>query len=547
MIVAAVFAVLLSSQTPKELLGRDVGIRVVSSSGELVQELLVRTGNGAWRPVLVSPTDPLVGSHANRVHANELGVDDGALYTSRPTFAFEDAAVDLSKRTLTLTSDSQHAKISEALTIPAEGNEIAVTLKAHIKDRNPRIQHFLATYAFAPGMPDTTWAPALRIRDDAVIGDHFFRSPGLVVQQNKVSAVLMPNLDVLAENRPIPTILDLDCDPPVGDKPLVSYGFADYRLISHVQFAHDNSMIRPVPADLSLAFNIRLSADSEPHSAYKQLADEMWTDYGHRYFDKILPQAMPFADYANVCYPAAIGEKMTGGWFETAIDNQTCGGLPAGWGLEQGWVSWQSWFNQLRSAWGMHWWGTKLGNADWTDKSDKMVNLALAAPMNQGACPTTYDSHKHAWVGSLIAPTDDCYYDLTNIAWKGIWLQRWLKFADCPRREDINAQLKAMVGLMLAKQRADGSFPPGSPKVFKLYRCWIARPSQLCPVGSWPSGQWPSQMAPQRMMRNEPPSERPTSWQAKWLTRSDITTLKPSFHALPRSATKRTRSSTIQR
>ncbi len=457
MIFAIAAVILPSSQVSTQLMGRDVGVRVVASNGELVQELVVHSATKGWIPVLVSPTDPLVKSHAARLTPNELGMEGGMLFSSQPTFAFED--VKVGGRTLTLTSDTAHSKIEESLTVPAEGTEIQVSLKAHIKDPNPRIQHFLATYAFAPGTPDSTWAPGLRIRDDAVIGDHFFRSPAVVAQQREVSAILMPDLDVLAENRPIPTILDLDCKPKVGDKPLLSYGFADYRLVSHVQFAHDSSMARPVPANLQLGFKIRLSADMAPYSAYEQVATEMWATYGHRFFDKILPQAMPFADYAKVCYPAAIGEKMTGGWFEATIDGQVCGGMPAGWGLEQGWVSWQDWFNQLRSAWGMHWWGAKLGNPDWTAKSNKMLNLALAAPMDRGACPTTYDSRNHTWKGSLITPTKDCYYDLTNIAWKGLWLQRWLSFPDCPRRSEIESQLKAMADLLMSHQQPDGSFP----------------------------------------------------------------------------------------
>ena len=61
--------------------------------------------------------------------------------------------------------------------------------------------------------------------------------------------------------------------------------------------------------------------------------------------------------------------------------------------------------------------GKKLGNQDWVEKSGKMLNLALAAPMDRGACPTTYRSREKAWTGSIIAPDPKCYYDLTNMAW----------------------------------------------------------------------------------------------------------------------------------
>jgi len=88
--------------------------------------------------------------------------------------------------------------------------------------------------------------------------------------------------------------------------------------------------------------------------------------------------------------------------------------------------------------------------------------------MKNGACPTTYDSRNHSWRGSLITPTDDCYYDLTNIAWKGIWLLRWLEFADCPRRADVEAQVYAIARLLTSRQREDGSFPTWLDKNLKV-------------------------------------------------------------------------------
>ena len=141
------------------------------------------------------------------------------------------------------------------------------------------------------------------------------------------------------------------------------------------------------------------------------------------------------------------------------IDGQPCGGICSGWGFTDGWVSWQAWFNQLRSAWGLHWWGKRLGTQDWIDKSDKMLNLALAAPVDRGACPTTYQSREKSWRGSLITPRPECYYDLTNIAWKGIWMLRWLQFDDCPRKDEIIKQCRAMADLMVSKQNSDGSIP----------------------------------------------------------------------------------------
>ncbi|HSI73882.1 MAG TPA: hypothetical protein VK934_11965, partial [Fimbriimonas sp.] len=124
----------------------------------------------------------------------------------------------------------------------------------------------------------------------------------------------------------------------------------------------------------------------------------------------------------------------------------------------------------------------------WVDKADKMLNLALAAPMNQGAVPTTYQSRTKQWKGSLITPSAECYYDLTNMAWKGIWMLKWLEFGDCPRQEEIQRQLDAMANLMLRFQAKDGSFPTWLSKDLKVVP--ILDRSAQAALPTWFLAEW---------------------------------------------------------
>ncbi|MDR3692214.1 MAG: hypothetical protein P4L46_22725 [Fimbriimonas sp.] len=444
---------------PLSLLGHDVGVRLIRSNGEVVQEFLARDSHGQFQKVLLSPTHPEVKRQKGAKRASAVGVPTVGLYAEPPTFLFTEADVDEAARTIRLKGGGVNADVVETITIPETGNLIDVKLATHFKSANPILDHLMATFVFAPGKPDTTWTPGLRSRPEQVIGDHFFRSPAVLAQRGAIAAALMPDLDVLAGNRPMPTIVDLNCSSGFCSQPLLGYGFCDYRVSAHVAFSHDASMARPVPPDLLLGFQLRLDAEAKPFAGYQPVSELMWDKYGHGYLDKILPQAVPFEDYAKFCYPAAFEEKDTGGWFEQTIDGNVCGGLPSGWGLGEGWVSWQAWFCQIRSAWGLRWWGKRLGKTDWVEKGEKMLNLALAAPMKDGACPTTFESKTGQWRGTLVAPSKDCYYDLTNIAWKGIQLLRWLRLPDCPRREEIQRQVDAMSDMLVAKQNKDGSWP----------------------------------------------------------------------------------------
>lgn len=478
MVHAMVLAAVLMPP-PTEFFGKDVGVRLERAvDGTLLETLYGADAKGKMRLILATPTRP--GLPVPGVAAKNPLLQQGStgLFSAAPSFGFSEVAIKPDDRgaTIVLTANGNGYKIVKELRIPKVGQYIQSTVRCQFQTASPVIRYLLDTYAFAPdgksmskgGKPDSTFVPAIRPRDDGVIGDHFFRAPVVTVQKGELSASIMPDLDVLKENRYIPTIMDLDCKSGVVDAPLMSYGFAQSRLVGHVYFANDSSMTMPAPPELVLSQEILLDAQSVPFGAYQKAAHHQWNRYGHSYLDKILPQAMPFEEYAKVCIPADFNEKETGGWFETEIDGQICGGMPSGWGRDRGWVSWQPWFNQLRSAWGLRWWGKKLGEKLWVERADKMLNLALAAPMDNGACPTTYMSKEKAWKGTLISPDPKCYYDLTNMAWKGIWLLRWLELDDCPRKEEVEKQVSDMIRYMMSVQNKDGSFPTWTTKDHKV-------------------------------------------------------------------------------
>lgn len=467
--VGVCIAVVLA-QGSMDVFGGDVGVRVSRNpDGTLVESYLAKDVKGKMRVILASPTANGLALMGKPRTSPLLQTGSDGLFESAPTFGFTEWKQSQmgDAKQIELTAKADGHIIVKRIKVPAKGHLVTVSVTCDFQRENPVIRYLLDTYAFAPdgkpmrayGKPDATFLPGIRPRKDGVVGDHFFRSPIATAQKGELAVTVMPDLDVLKDNRYMPTILDLDAANGVVDAPLISYGFADYKLVGHVYYTNDSSMTKPVPPQLLLAHEILLDAQAEPFGAYQKAAKYQWDRYGHRYFDKVLSQAMPFEEYAKVCIPAALNEEETGGWFEHELNGHIVGGMPSGWGRMEGWVSWQPWFNQLRSAWGMRWWGKRLGEKDWVEKADKMLNLALAAPMDRGAVPTTYLSKTKGWKGSLITPDPRCYYDLTNMAWKGIWMLRWLDFEDCPRRDEILRQCREMAKLMVSKQNRDGSIP----------------------------------------------------------------------------------------
>lgn len=471
--------VLAQNPDPIEIAGDRLAARVEWHAGEWRESLRVKDDSGKWREVLVTPTDPRVAPSAGPKDPAALKRLAPGLYEQAPTWSFQKAALEGSE--IVLSRDVDGVRVEKRLSVHEATGTLHVKMRVEFAHPTS-VVHLLDAYAFAPdgkpmrttGKPDATHAPAFRPGDDQVIGEHFFRAPFAMVRKGALSATIVPDLDVLADHRALPAVMDLDATSGVADAPLLAYGFADHRVSGHVYLHHDSGMAKEVSESVEWAMDVLLDARATTGKAMDAVNRHLWTRYGAGNFDKVLPQAMPFEEYARVCYPAALDEHYGDnklGWFEHEIDGNVCGGIPAGWGFTNGWVSWQCWFNNLRSAWGMRWWGRKLGEADWVDKADKMLNLALAAPMDQGAVPTTYLSREKQWKGTLIAPSPDCYYDLTNMAWKGLWMLRWLEFGDCPRREEVLRQCLAMADCMVRHQNADGSVPT-----------WLSQDLQVVPI-----------------------------------------------------------------
>lgn len=483
----ALQSMLLSKVQNTQLIAGDrVALRLELHNGEWIETFLAKDEKGKFREVLTSPTAPglPIGDGLQKITAIS-SPSASSLFSSAPSFRFDvsrvnDPSVSSTERKVVLTSSRQGVTIAKTIVIPMKGNNIRVDLNVRFKDERPQIEYLFNSYAFVPdgktlkqgGAPDSTFSPGLRKESDQVVGDHFFRSPAITAQKGTLAAVIIPDVENLKIERVMPTVLDLDVKNGVVDSTLMSYGFCDYRIAGHIWYSHDSTLVRHVPKNLHLGMNVIVDATTRPYSAHQIAADESWK-VGHKYLDAILPQAMPFEEYAKVCYPAVFdehydAEKIKAGWFEVTIDGKPCGGIMSGWGWQNGWASWQCWFNNLRSAWGIRWWGKRLGKADWVEKGDKMLNLALAAPMDQGACPTTYMSKEKQWKGCLITPRKECYYDLTNMAWKGIWLLKFLQFPDCPRRAEVEKQCMEMAQCMVRYQNADGSFPTWLTKDLKV-------------------------------------------------------------------------------
>jgi len=470
-------ATLLTSQGAPALqhFGQSIGYRIVRERGFQYEEVYVRDPKGQMQLVMASPGHPKVQKLRPEIVSNALSLGAPGLYSDAPDWHFTKAELVAhpSVPKFKLTGSLGRWTIEKTVGFNSAQDRLDVTLIARNPENWSRIHYLVDNYAFVPKgsgkAPTRTFAPGLRPTPRHVIGDHFFRSPAVIAERDHLWGAIIPSTESLAKNRPIPAILELDARNGIVDATLMGYGFCDHKLDGHVSYVTDPSLTRQVPSELRFDYEIHAGTGED---ATSKVALRLWDRDGRKFFDRVLPQVMPFTNAAKLCFAAAFKEKAGDkqiGWFEHKIGEYDCGGVPAGWGYTNGWVSWQCWFNNLRSAHGIYAWGRRTATPDLKRKGAKMLNLALAAPLDKGACPTTYDSFKKEWIGCIIKPTQDCYYDLPSMAWKGYWLLRFIQdFEDCPRKDDALAYAKAMADCMLSYQRPDGAIPSWLTKEHKV-------------------------------------------------------------------------------
>lgn len=455
--LAALLALVL--QSPTEVLGADVGLRVLRAGAEFVEEYVARDEQGAWRTIAFSPRHPSLPD-ASEPKTTAISTQRGALFDAPPSFGFDSMEPLAGGVVLSARRDGFKAK--KTIRVPADGAAVSVTIEVDFVGDDPSVRSVLSTLAFAPDgratdAPDTTFAPLALPGRRSVVGDIAFRTPVVVAQRGPLSVALAPNLDALTADRPLPAVLDLDASRSLSAACLLTYGFADYRPYAQGGFRHPSESERPAPRRLTLAYDVLLDGRAKPGHAPAEAARYLWELFGRPMLRRSLPQTMHFAEYPRNCYPAALAEMLgpdDPALFELEIDGKACSGLRAVGGPHRGLVLWGARENQLRSAWGFRWWAEHVRMPAWAERAERMLALALAAPRRDGLFPTAFDPATGEW---MRGPSGD---DVPSMATTGLWLLRWRRsFPDSPHVADLDAACRSLATALARAQLPDGSFP----------------------------------------------------------------------------------------
>jgi hypothetical protein len=189
---------------------------------------------------------------------------------------------------------------------------------------------------------------------------------------------------------------------------------------------------------LHYGFDLFLNSNVEKTRGYQRISSYLWEKYGRQYFQMPRPQAMPFSEYAGVCYPATFAyqgyDVINGAAMRTREPRKINisishrhghpelatwqqwqeNGVPMG-GLRLSAPQWYqfiyntSWWNNVCDATGIYYWGKKLNDSTLIDKARRIINFTLSSPQKDGLFPALFDINKKIWVASMWKPPVENY------------------------------------------------------------------------------------------------------------------------------------------
>ena len=422
-----------------------------------------------------------------------------------------------------LSGETEIARVTQTIVLRSGESSVHMDVQGELRQDPPRLEYLLSPFEFAaPGTPDFSHAPAYKRSPGDVIGDRVFFSPASLVQKDSVFAALVPDLDQINDHvvyaqdaRPqkhrwifgvpidssrisLPAVLDLELSSGMTSAPLLAYGMMDVIAEQHVYWRHENAggtLVRTLSGNLvRYGMDLLIGADAVPARGYQQTAAFLWQRYGREYVQQPRPQAMPFADYARILYPASFEYKGYTVEHPAGLPEmvQRDPDGPAAWDSWQQWEAegvpmgalrltapqWfhlaynTAWWNNVADVTGLYFWGEQLDDPSLVDKAKRIVNLTLSAPQTGGLFPSLYDLQEHQWKRSMWRfPGPEYDPDETRNYWNwqdgdyqtaaasvtaGYLMQVYRTFDPDPR---IVAYVRRYGEFLIERMAADGSVP----------------------------------------------------------------------------------------
>lgn len=277
------------------------------------------------------------------------------------------------------------------------------------QQRSPNLTHFTISFSLKEQVqqddwcmqivpafvPEFHWAPHLTPMDNHIIDQHSFRSPALIVHDERQWLALIPDLDVMFAGTPVRWYMDMD-----SGRNVMTLGMSNYKVTEHVLFEKAQGAVYP-QGNIQFGFYLMKYEYDSIGNPWRPVLDFLWTHWGGTLFRQGAPKVAPLERYVDHTYNWAFKNWADSVWQEFELYGKKVGapafivdvsqspnypGVPS---EREGRSIWnQAWFSSLRSAQGLYRYGKSKGDDDLIRRALMTKELALSAPMTNGIFPT---------------------------------------------------------------------------------------------------------------------------------------------------------------
>jgi hypothetical protein len=428
--------------------------RFVRRDGGYAQEFYAIDRIGNFKLVLSSLHKNLIAGSEHRVCSSPIisGERPHLFAICRESLRMVYSAVDIVRHdedvvTAQLTGNVQEHSLTCRVSIARDSNvaHIFVSDEINSNGADPLVEYMMSSYAFLPdGCElrigediDYAWVPNLRPGDDHVIGDHAFHSPAVVVRKGQVLAALIPDLETLSADRPMPFVVDLDLKNGLLPAPLLSCGFCGYEESEDGRyFRHDITMAKRIPsARLSYSHDLLLFADCKQLYGYEVVARFLWARYGHATMKSIHTSA---SDH-SCSYTRSDRYQGRSTFGSNLSVSRQATLLPDVW-----------------AAYGLYVEGANQGSSEMILNAKTLTETVLSAPQVGGLFPTRFDLESRQWVG---CNSSECgaRFHAAECSTQLLWLLNW--YTNVEKDARIIRLARSYADFLISARLRSGAIP----------------------------------------------------------------------------------------
>lgn len=438
-------AVDFQTQQSLELRGQRIMVRAEIQKGELREDYF-GLRDGAWIKVASSGQVP--------------GIGPVLLISAQPTPVVVTARhLRLSGGSLVEEFDAGPHRIIRTLTCEGQGPWVRVTTRLDPAGKLD-LREFSDRLTFVE-RADWSYSPSV----GGFNPDAQYKAPLILVQANRTALGIVPNVTAFEREELKRCNHALDLDVPAG--PALTVGFMPARLASHAVYAVDTNRIWTTESPIENDYFLVVTASAEPARAYREAVRFHWERFGRTEQAHAADQQVGTdTNYRSLTLwddwrETVWRQESARMWITVSLPDGSVGGgvRTKRWGPGPS-VYLSSWFNTLRTSYGMALYARRSGQEDLLKLARQTLELALKAPGRDGAfkciaVPGT-NGNETVWAAGDGAgdSTRDGFlgYDM---CWTAYWLLKW-RAANLPGGEGVLPRCRELASFMMARQSADG-------------------------------------------------------------------------------------------